>query len=134
MIVVSVGVAPVDMGTNEVVVLVCNFETAEDVRWHVVLCCSCGLGTNEYCFPGFAKAYVFFSSPINRNLLQQIKGDQSVLSRVGALREVSWLAPVGFHLFRLVDSHLGVGFSFHIPSFELFGMVSGDMLFRCRLS
>jgi hypothetical protein len=35
---------------------------------------------------------VFFSSPINRNLLQLIKGDQSVLSRVGALREVSKFA------------------------------------------
>lgn len=39
--------------------------------------------------PLYKKAYVFFSSPINRNLLQQIKGDQSVLSRVGALREMN---------------------------------------------
>lgn len=31
---------------------------------------------------------MFFSSPINRNLLQAIKGDQSVLSRIAALREV----------------------------------------------
>ncbi|KAG0585407.1 hypothetical protein KC19_2G009300 [Ceratodon purpureus] len=39
--------------------------------------------------PLYKKAYVFFSSPINRNLLQLIKGDQSVLSRVGALREMN---------------------------------------------
>jgi len=67
---------------------------------------------------GFARAYVFFSSPINRNLLQQIKGDQSVLSRVGALREVSRLAPEGFLLFGLVDLHFDIRFSFHVQAFD----------------
>jgi syntaxin-binding protein 1 len=36
----------------------------------------------------YKKAYVFFSSPIGRDLLQAIKSDQSVLSRLAALREV----------------------------------------------
>jgi hypothetical protein len=36
----------------------------------------------------YKKAYVFFSSPIGRDLLQAIKSDQSVLSRIAALREV----------------------------------------------
>lgn len=69
-------------------------------------------------FGVLVRAYVFFSSPINRNLLQQIKGDQSVLSRVGALREVSRLAPGGFLLFRRVDSHFVIRFSFHMQPFD----------------
>jgi hypothetical protein len=37
----------------------------------------------------YKKAYVFFSSPISRDLLQAIKSDQSVLSRIAALREMN---------------------------------------------
>jgi syntaxin-binding protein 1 len=39
--------------------------------------------------PLYKKAYVFFSSPISRDLLQAIKSDQSVLSRIAALREMN---------------------------------------------
>lgn len=67
---------------------------------------------------GFVRAYVFFSSPINRNLLQQIKGDQSVLSRVGALREVSRLATEGFLLFRQVDSDLDIRLPVHMHDLD----------------
>ncbi|KAH8960961.1 hypothetical protein BDL97_05G025200 [Sphagnum fallax] len=37
----------------------------------------------------YKKAYVFFSSPIGRDLLQAIKSDPSVLSRLAALREMN---------------------------------------------
>lgn len=39
--------------------------------------------------PLYKKAYVFFSSPISRDLLQLIKKDTSLLSRISALREVN---------------------------------------------
>ncbi|KAL5743812.1 hypothetical protein ACOSP7_026677 [Xanthoceras sorbifolium] len=39
--------------------------------------------------PLYKKAYVFFSSPISRELVAQIKKDSTVLPRVGALREMN---------------------------------------------
>lgn len=39
--------------------------------------------------PLYKKAYVFFSSPISRDLLQLIKKDTSLLSRISALREMN---------------------------------------------
>ena len=36
----------------------------------------------------YKKAYVFFSSPISRDLLLLIKKDTSLLSRISALREM----------------------------------------------
>ena len=38
--------------------------------------------------PLYRKAFVFFSSPIAKELVNYIKRDSSVLSRIGALREV----------------------------------------------
>ncbi|XP_057462809.1 SNARE-interacting protein KEULE-like isoform X1 [Actinidia eriantha] len=38
--------------------------------------------------PLYKKAFVFFSSPVPRELVNQIKRDGSVLSRIGALREI----------------------------------------------
>jgi len=38
--------------------------------------------------PLYKKAYVFFSSPISKELVAHIKHDTSVLSRIGALSEV----------------------------------------------
>lgn len=38
------------------------------------------------------RAFVFFSSPISRDLVSHIKKDTTVLPRIGALREVSLLA------------------------------------------
>ncbi|KAL3498713.1 hypothetical protein ACH5RR_041445 [Cinchona calisaya] len=37
----------------------------------------------------YKKAFVFFSSPVPRDLVNQIKRDSSVLSRIGALREMN---------------------------------------------
>lgn len=54
---------------------------------------------------------MFFSSPINRNLLQQIKGDHSVLSRIAALREVSRLIIEGCLLSTPVDSQSDIRIS-----------------------
>ncbi|XP_042019796.1 SNARE-interacting protein KEULE-like isoform X1 [Salvia splendens] len=39
--------------------------------------------------PLYRKAFVFFSSPVSRELVAQIKKDGSVLSRIGALREMN---------------------------------------------
>ncbi|KAL3499481.1 hypothetical protein ACH5RR_038574 [Cinchona calisaya] len=39
--------------------------------------------------PLYKKAFVFFSSPVPRELVNQIKRDTSVLSRIGALREMN---------------------------------------------
>ncbi|KAK1285793.1 SNARE-interacting protein KEULE [Acorus calamus] len=39
--------------------------------------------------PLYKKAFVFFSSPISRELLSHIKNDTSVLPRIGALREMN---------------------------------------------
>ncbi|KAH6817142.1 Sec1/munc18-like proteins superfamily [Perilla frutescens var. frutescens] len=39
--------------------------------------------------PLYRKAFVFFSSPVARELVAQIKKDGSVLSRIGALREMN---------------------------------------------
>ncbi|XP_057462810.1 SNARE-interacting protein KEULE-like isoform X2 [Actinidia eriantha] len=39
--------------------------------------------------PLYKKAFVFFSSPVPRELVNQIKRDGSVLSRIGALREMN---------------------------------------------
>ncbi|KAL1568974.1 STXBP unc-18 S1 [Salvia divinorum] len=39
--------------------------------------------------PLYRKAFVFFSSPVSRELVSQIKKDGSVLSRIGALREMN---------------------------------------------
>ncbi|XP_057462811.1 SNARE-interacting protein KEULE-like isoform X3 [Actinidia eriantha] len=41
-----------------------------------------------YVQPTKEKAFVFFSSPVPRELVNQIKRDGSVLSRIGALREI----------------------------------------------
>jgi syntaxin-binding protein 1 len=38
--------------------------------------------------PLYKKAYVFFSSPVHKELVAQIKKDSSVLPRIGALSEV----------------------------------------------
>jgi len=38
--------------------------------------------------PLYKKAYVFFSSPVHKELVAQIKKDSSVLLRIGALSEV----------------------------------------------
>lgn len=77
---------------------------------------------------------MFFSSPINRNLLQQIKGDQSVLSRVGALREVSRLAPADFLSFRRVESRLDVGFSFRMRHIESVPRYQGHVILALPLN
>lgn len=39
--------------------------------------------------PLYKKAFVFFSSPISRELVSHIKKDSSVLTRIGALREMN---------------------------------------------
>uniref|UniRef100_A0A0D6QYN7 SNARE-interacting protein KEULE n=1 Tax=Araucaria cunninghamii TaxID=56994 RepID=A0A0D6QYN7_ARACU len=39
--------------------------------------------------PLYKKAYVFFSSPVSRDLVNLIKRDTSILSRIGALREMN---------------------------------------------
>ncbi|KAK6920267.1 Sec1-like protein, partial [Dillenia turbinata] len=39
--------------------------------------------------PLYKKAYVFFSSPVLKDLVDCIKGDTSVLPRIGALREMN---------------------------------------------
>lgn len=39
--------------------------------------------------PLYKKAYVFFSSPLSRDLLQTIKSDMTLLSRIAALREMN---------------------------------------------
>ncbi|KAK4422775.1 SNARE-interacting protein KEULE [Sesamum alatum] len=39
--------------------------------------------------PLYRKAFVFFSSPVTRELVSHIKRDGSVLSRIGALREMN---------------------------------------------
>ncbi|XP_058104642.1 SNARE-interacting protein KEULE-like isoform X2 [Magnolia sinica] len=39
--------------------------------------------------PLYKKAYVFFSSPVSRDLVSLIKSDTSVLPRIGALREMN---------------------------------------------
>ncbi|OEL23469.1 putative protein transport Sec1a, partial [Dichanthelium oligosanthes] len=39
--------------------------------------------------PLYKKAYVFFSSPVNKELVAQIKKDSSVLPRIGALSEMN---------------------------------------------
>ncbi|KAJ7563781.1 hypothetical protein O6H91_03G125500 [Diphasiastrum complanatum] len=39
--------------------------------------------------PLYKRAYVFFSSPVTRDLLQMIKGDSSLLPRIAALREMN---------------------------------------------
>ncbi|XP_047972329.1 SNARE-interacting protein KEULE-like [Salvia hispanica] len=39
--------------------------------------------------PLYRKAFIFFSSPVSRELVAQIKKDGSVLSRIGALREMN---------------------------------------------
>ncbi|GAA0150901.1 membrane trafficking regulatory protein [Lithospermum erythrorhizon] len=43
--------------------------------------------------PLYKKAYVYFSSPIPKELVARIKNDTSVLPRIGALREVKILNP-----------------------------------------
>lgn len=40
------------------------------------------------------RAYIFFSSPIPKELVTYIKNDSSVIPRIGALREVSVLIPL----------------------------------------
>ncbi|KAJ0010601.1 hypothetical protein Pint_33533 [Pistacia integerrima] len=39
--------------------------------------------------PLYKKAFVFFSSPISRELVSHIKKDATVLPRIGALREMN---------------------------------------------
>ncbi|KAL8500245.1 hypothetical protein ACS0TY_020012 [Phlomoides rotata] len=39
--------------------------------------------------PLYRKAYVYFSSPVSKDLISRIKNDMSVLPRIGALREVN---------------------------------------------
>jgi len=39
--------------------------------------------------PLYKKAYVFFSSPISKDLVSHIKRDTSILSRIGSLREMN---------------------------------------------
>nr|GMD75005.1 SNARE-interacting protein KEULE-like [Ipomoea batatas] len=39
--------------------------------------------------PLYKKAFVFFSSPISKELVNHVKRDTSVLSRIGALREMN---------------------------------------------
>jgi hypothetical protein len=39
------------------------------------------------------RAYIFFSSPIPKDLVTYIKNDMSVIPRIGALREVTFCIP-----------------------------------------
>ena len=41
-------------------------------------------------FTSNARAYIFFSSPIPKELVSYIKNDNSVIPRIGALREVGY--------------------------------------------
>ena len=52
----------------------------------IVTCFSLSLSPHPYFL---VRAFVFFSSPVPRELVIQIKRDTSVLSRIGALREVT---------------------------------------------
>jgi len=51
--------------------------------WHLLI------GFQSYFILGSCRAFVFFSSPIARELVMEIKKDAQVLPRIGALREVS---------------------------------------------
>jgi hypothetical protein len=53
------------------------------------------------------RAYVFFSSPVHKELVAQIKKDSSVLPRIGALSEVTWLSwPFCFQVFYRLSCRL----------------------------
>lgn len=51
----------------------------------------------------FFRAFVFFSSPISRELINYIKKDSTVLPRIGALREVIFSIE---HAFLCLESKL----------------------------
>ena len=58
---------------------------------------------------------MFFSSPVHKELVAQIKKDSSVLPRIAALSEVTWLSCP--FLFYLSMSYCYVGYSLYLVLF-----------------
>ena len=64
---------------------------------YIVMCFPTILKSLQFClhrlivynhFPFQLRAFVFFSTPVPKQLVNHIKGDMSVVPRIGALREV----------------------------------------------
>lgn len=68
------------------------------------------------------RAYVFFSSPIQKELVTQIKKDSSVLPRIGALSEVTWIMLSSYILFQNVlnikDCYANYLFTFYFSLYS----------------
>lgn len=51
----------------------------------------CGSEFINFLFSPCCRAFIYFSSPVPKELLARIKGDTSVLPRISALREVQFI-------------------------------------------